>query len=558
MPRARSPDSIEAEKLYKSGMALVDIAKKLGKPEGTVRRWKSTQKWDDNGKKKQGERSQKKSGSEKASVRKRGGQPGNQNCKGKQNAKGHGAPKGTQNALKHGGYSAVYWDTLDEDEKELIETMPQVYREMANNDDTVGAILFAIKMLIRHTQWNIEPGGDTAKDREAAEFVESCMDDMQSTWTDTISEILSFLVYGWSYHEIVYKRRMGKTKNQKTKSKYSDGLIGWQKLPIRSQDTLYKWEYDQHDNLVGMTQMPPPDYGFITIPMKKAMLFRTESAKDNPEGRSILRNAYRPWYFKRRIQEIEAIGIERDLAGLPVFHAPDGTDIWDENDDDMIKINAALTKMVKSIRRDEYEGLVLPHGFEFELVSTGGARQFDTNSIINRYDTKIAMTVLADFLMLGHNKVGSFALSSDKTELFSVAISSFLDVICETFNNQGIPALIDINGDYFNGITDYPKMTHGEIEDVDVKAAGQFIKDMTGIGVIVPDDGLEDYVREIGHLPERTTDSRGENPARTKQQNQNQPPEEEPDSSEEIDDEEDEKNAMAAKRRIGRVTGVYL
>ena len=148
--------------------------------------------------------------------------------------------------------------------------------------------------------------------------------------------------------------------------------------------------------------------------------------------------------------------------------------------------------------------------------------------------------------------MGSFALSSDKTELFSVAISSFLDVICETFNNQGIPALIDINGDYFNGITDYPKMTHGEIEDVDVKAAGQFIKDMTGIGVIVPDDGLEDYVREIGHLPERTTDSRGENPARTKQQNQNQPPEEEPDSSEEIDDEEDEKNAMAAKRRLGR------
>ena len=59
MPRARSPDSIEAEKLYKSGMALVDIAKKLGKPEGTVRRWKSTQKWDDNGKK------------NKASVRKR-------------------------------------------------------------------------------------------------------------------------------------------------------------------------------------------------------------------------------------------------------------------------------------------------------------------------------------------------------------------------------------------------------------------------------------------------------------------------------------------------------
>lgn len=191
-------------------------------------------------------------------------------------------------------------------------------------------------------------------------------------------------------------------------------------------------------------------------------------------------------------------------------------------------------------------------GFEFELVSTGGARQFDTNAIINRYDTKIAMTVLADFLMLGHNKVGSFALSSDKTELFSVAISSFLDVICETFNSQSIPALIDINGDHFNGITDYPKMTHGEIEDVDMKSVGQLIKDMAGIGILIPDDGLEDYVREIAHLPERTTDSRREDPVRTKQQNQNQPPESDPEEQEEIDDDQDEKNAKAAKRRLGR------
>lgn len=428
----------------------------------------------------------------------------------------------------------------------------ETYREMADNDDTVGAILFAIKMLIRHTKWNIEPGGDNQKDREAAEFVESCMDDMQNTWTDTISEILSFLTYGWSFHEIVYKRRMGKTKNRRTNSKYSDGLIGWQKLPIRAQDTLYEWVYDNNDNLVGMTQQAPPDYGMYTIPITKAMLFRTESAKDNPEGRSILRNAYRPWYFKRRIQEIEAIGIERDLAGLPVFHTPEGVDIWDSTDPDMVKINASLIRMVKNIRRDESEGLVLPNGFDFELVSTGGARQFDTNAIINRYDTKIAMTVLADFIMLGHQKVGSFALSSDKTELFSVAISSFLDVICETFNNQGIPALIDINGEHFDGISDYPKMTHGDIEDVNLKEVAQYIKDMVGIGVIVPDDGLEDYIREVGNLPECTGSGRDIAPQRGKQQIQNQPPENEDIEEEEISEEEDAKKAAEAKRRLGR------
>ena len=63
----------------------------------------------------------------------------------------------------------------------------EVYREMSENDDVVGAILFAIEMLVRQCDWNVEPGGDTAKDKEAAEFVESCMHDMQDTWTDTVT-----------------------------------------------------------------------------------------------------------------------------------------------------------------------------------------------------------------------------------------------------------------------------------------------------------------------------------------------------------------------------------
>lgn len=209
----------------------------------------------------------------------------------------------------------------------------EAYREMSENDDVVGAILFAIEMLVRQTDWNVEPGGDSQADIDAAEFVESCMNDMQNTWIDTISEILSFLTFGWSYHEIVYKRRMGRTKDGRTRSKYTDGLIGWRKLPIRAQETLYQWEYDDEDNLKGMTQMPPPSYNLYTIPIEKALLFRTKSRKDNPEGRSILRNAYRSWYFKRRIQEVEGIGIERDLAGLPVIYGPSDLDIWNPDDE---------------------------------------------------------------------------------------------------------------------------------------------------------------------------------------------------------------------------------
>lgn len=432
----------------------------------------------------------------------------------------------------------------------------EVFTEMSNNDETIGAILFAIEMLVRQASWNVEPGGSTAKDREAAEFVKSCMDDMQQTWIDTISEILSFLTYGWSFHEIVYKRRMGRTKDNRTSSKYDDGLIGWMKLPIRSQETLYQWEYDNQDNLIGMTQMPPPDFGLITIPMNKAMLFRTRSRKDNPEGRSILRTAYRSWYFKRRIQEIEGIGIERDLAGLPVITTPEGMDIWDKDDEDMNAIRAGLEAMVKNIRRDSTEGLVLPFGYTFELTSTGGSRQFDTNSIIARYDTKISQTVLADFIQLGHESVGSFALSSDKTNLFSMAICAFLDIICQTFNSQGIPALIDINGDHFAGVTDYPRLTHGDIEDVDLATMATYIKDMTSIGVIIPDESLEDYVRQLGKLPKRTTDTVPMEARRAAQQQGNEPPEPETAAGKGHDGEEgfedNGSHVSAARKRLGR------
>lgn len=60
----------------------------------------------------------------------------------------------------------------------------EAYREMSENDDVVGAILFAIEMLVRQTDWNVEPGGDSQADIDAAEFIESCMNDMQSTWID--------------------------------------------------------------------------------------------------------------------------------------------------------------------------------------------------------------------------------------------------------------------------------------------------------------------------------------------------------------------------------------
>lgn len=82
----------------------------------------------------------------------------------------------------------------------------QTYKEMSDNDSIVGAILYSVDMLIRNVKWRIEPANNDLLSLRYADFLESCMHDMSMTWDETISEILSMLIYGWSFHEIVYKK----------------------------------------------------------------------------------------------------------------------------------------------------------------------------------------------------------------------------------------------------------------------------------------------------------------------------------------------------------------
>lgn len=424
----------------------------------------------------------------------------------------------------------------------------EVYKEMSENDPTIGGILFAVEMLIRQCDFNVDPGGSADMDKEAAEFVESCINDMEETWQDTLSEILSFLTFGWSYHEIVYKRRMGRTNDKRTTSKYNDGLIGWRKLPIRSQDTLWEWEYEpDSDDLIGMTQAPPPNYNHITIPIEKALHFKTRSRKANPEGRSILRTAYRPWYFLKRLQSIEGIGMERDLAGFPVLTGPEDLDLWDEDDQDMAATLSAAVDIVTSIRRDAREGLVLPNGWKLELLSSSNRRVTDTNAVITRYEKRIAMSVMADFMFLGQSDSGSWALSSDKTRLFSLAIGTYIDIICDVFNTQAIPRLIEMNSDHFKGITDYPRMTHGDIEDADLGKVATFVNSMIGSGVLQPDEELEKYIRQIGGLPKKL-EGIDPYPAPSAQESQ----QDEMETRADKEDVEDEKSAQEAKKSLKR------
>jgi hypothetical protein len=387
----------------------------------------------------------------------------------------------------------------------------RVYREMSCNDSMVGALLFTIDKLIREVEWKVLPAEQSEEGIMAQEFLESCMEDMSHSWDDFMGEVLSMLAYGWSWHEIVYKRRLGPwQKDPKKRSKHSDGLIGWRKMPIRAQETMLRWSFDESGGVRAMVQMAPPRYQTTVIPIEKSVLFRTSIAKGNPEGQSLLRTAYRAWYFKKRLEEFEAIGVERDLAGMPVGKVP-ADYLTAAKGTPQAKTVEAYRKMVRGVRRDENEGLVLPTQydpdtkqplFDFELMSSGGTRQFDTNSIINRYEQRILMCVLADFILVGHESTGSYSMHTDKTGIFRAALNAITKAIADTLNRYAVPRLFAVNG---WKLDELPRFEPTNVDPPDLAQLASFISSTAGAGMQwFPDPELEKYVREIARLPEMT------------------------------------------------------
>jgi hypothetical protein len=363
----------------------------------------------------------------------------------------------------------------------------QVFNEMRQNDPAIAAPLLLIEFTCRAVDWYID--GEDGDERK--EFIEGAREDMSHSWNDFISEVLTMIPFGFAPFEIVYKRRLG--MENETPSQFNDGKVGWRKFAFRSQDSLHSWEFDERGNVQGMNQMTFPDYKVRTIPLQKMVLFRTSREKNNPEGRSLLRPAYVPYFYKKNLQAVEAIGAERDLAGMPVVKLPEGANTL-ENSTDI----TAAKNLVQRIRVDEQGGVVLPPGWEFELIGSGqGGKRFNVGEIISRYEKRMAMAFLSQFLLLGMDKVGSYALSGDQSDLFIGAVNALLNIVTETFNKFAILRLLKLNG---MSLKNAPKLMHGPIGKPNLEAIQKFFGGLTAY--IKPDTDLEQHLRKLADAPE--------------------------------------------------------
>jgi hypothetical protein len=390
------------------------------------------------------------------------------------------------------------------------------YKEMADNDPVVGAILFAIEMLITGTPFNWQAADESPQAKADKQFAEEVFSDMSSPMSDVLTEIASMFTYGYAPMEIIWKKRNGPDSTDPSeRSQYTDGKVGIRNLSLRAQSSIVRWQFDPVDGGIQGVWQQPIAGPMVYIPITKMVLFRTRNERNNPEGRSILRNAYRPWYFKKRLEEIEGIGIERDLAGLPVAMIP-GSYMDVNADTQQKKVASDWKRLVTNVRKDKQMGVVIPsdrdqHGnllFDFKLISSGGSRAIDTTKIIDRYDNRITATVLADFIMLGQQgRGGSHALSQNKSDIFAQAIKTFLERICDTINRFLMPRLWKLNG---KNVETMPTLAHGDVAAKDLQGLAAMLTALAAAGAqLFPDPDLENHIREEAGLPPAAEDGLG-------------------------------------------------
>ncbi len=370
------------------------------------------------------------------------------------------------------------------------------YREMRDNDSTVGAVMYAVEQILRDVDLHVKPANESDAAKVEKEFVESVLDDMEHTLDDHISEALGYLSYGFGWFEVIYKRRVGPNeRSDKKHSKYTDGRIGVRKIAARAPWTINKFDVDQKTgDVLGIEQsvglMASKNY----IPLNKSLYYRTTSINGDPSGRSILRNAYTSYEYLNNLQSIEAIAVERELAGIPVARIPAEYLSGDASSAQSGFVNN-LQQILRDVKFNEQGYIILPSDtypdkdgapsstrlVDIELMASNGKRNIDINPIVSRYQHDIARSVLSEFLLLGSSG-GSYALSKSKTDLFLRALESYIQAIVDVLNKQLVERLWQLNGLNYDLM---PTITAGDVAPHDLREVAAFLRNLNGANIDV-------------------------------------------------------------------------
>jgi hypothetical protein len=357
-------------------------------------------------------------------------------------------------------------------------------REMLYNSPVIGALRMAVEMPIRDIDWHFV--SDEGDEDPRLVLLNDALDAMSHSWEDHITDALAFLWYGWSMFTVTYQQ--------------VNGRVLWKKFRPLAPDTLMKWNFSDDGGMAGIEQWP--HLWSEPIPIERMVVYRFRRARGNPEGESLLRPAWPAWFYVKNLQQIEAIGIERNLAGLPVMRLPEGADTTD-SDDPTTDVGRAR-RIVRNVRADEMGGLVLPWGWDFSLVaSSGSGKVADTDIAIQRYNKQMLMAALSQFLALGMDNVGALATFEAAGDFFTLTLNAVADTIAETFTKFAAERLLLLNGLDPTGV----RLEHSPAGNVQPAAVADALTKLVSAGAVTLTSEDEVWLRSLLRLPARDVEA---------------------------------------------------
>jgi len=354
-----------------------------------------------------------------------------------------------------------------------------IYDKMRRSDARVKFALAVCELPIRAASWSIEPASEDKRDVEIAEALEAnIFGGMTITWDSFLHHVMLMNPFGFSAFEKVWE--------------IVDGKVRYRKLAPRLPKTLSEWELDETGGLRGVKQLAWRGNTFkhISIPVEKLLVFTNEKEGSNFEGVSILRSAYKHWYYKDNLYRIDGIAAERHAVGVPKFKTPaNATPAACSN----------IDAMGQRLYAQEQQYVRLGEGYDMTIEGLTGQIR-DISPSITHHDKKIAEAVLADFVDLGGSDSGSWALSKDKSSFFLMALKATATNICDTFNAYAIKPWVDYN---YANVTEYPKLKAGNLETREMSNFAQAVTNLLNSGGITGGHEIDEALRDMLNLPQK-------------------------------------------------------
>ena len=399
-------------------------------------------------------------------------------------------PKGQSGRVNFGGFIQ-----FDETNAKLVGSFGlKLFDEMYREDPDIRRNTAALWTPIQAANWTVEPhGGDEAKDvdRAAAQLCQwAVFENMSPNYHAHLTTLGPILIRsGFSPFEQIWMKARFEGKD----------VVVPRKLDLRLPRTIWRWFQDDNGDLVSVEQFLP-NASNVNIPASELTYYRLQPEGDNWTGTSLLRQAYKPWFYKTHFERIDAIGQERKAVGVPIVYPPESAP--PETREEMEKILANLhVNEVGYIMapgpKAGTSGVDSSEGWTIEVITFDSSSGETIQSSISMQKQAIASAFLADFLELGHHQVGARATAQVQEDPFLTAVTALAGEI----KGPGDRLLERIAALNFPNLEGFPKFKFAISDAASLSEISTYAAALIAAGAMQVDPELEDYFRERADFP---------------------------------------------------------